>query len=206
MSVKTPATSARKTFEVRYGNYLIKARPSVDGADGAVFMGSARLCLVTGLSQDEVISEAKRFIDNRQSSRLAARRLIPHQPQSFNIGTTEEYAEFLARQSFPDFQLSMLKAHVRSPSKSTTFGELGIAASWKGDEPYEAANLWYGRLGKQVADYLSLQLPKREDGSTIAIYALGYDAPDLDRSSDNYRYRLTMHPELAEALNQLGMG
>lgn len=94
----------------------------------------------------------------------------------------------------------MLRAHANAADRTLTATELAQAAGY---ESYEAANAHYGRLGRQVAEFLDVVPPiDRQRGESVWTRVLAYDA---DEEGAHGHLQWIMHPEVAEALRALNM-
>ncbi len=95
--------------------------------------------------------------------------------------------------------LEMLKAQYAMPNHTITATQLAEAV---GFQNYNATNLQYGTLGKEIAGFLSYIPPKRKNGEPIWFWVLssGNDASD---ETMNGHYEFIMRPELAQALETM---
>ena len=84
--------------------------------------------------------------------------------------TADQYKNAIKVADITTGQLKMLKAHSKAPDRTITSSKLAEAAGYKG---YQAANLWYGKLGKAIAMQIGTT-PDRiyDDGSPIWTFIL----------------------------------
>ncbi|MDP5215579.1 hypothetical protein ORJ66_21275 [Pseudoalteromonas tunicata] len=120
------------------------------------------------------------------------------------IASSEEYIEALLK--LRDSKrlrntkfLEMLKAQYSMPNHTITATQLAEAV---GFQNYNATNLQYGTLGKEIAGFLSYIPPKRKNGESIWFWVLssGNDASD---ETMNGHYEFVMRPELVQALETM---
>ena len=112
----------------------------------------------------------------------------------------DEYVEALRSLKIGAHHAAMFRAHANATEQTLTATELAKAAGYDG---YEIANVLYGKLGHEIADYLGLrpqQYEKRNDPFWTSILVEATKEPD-----EGGRWRWTMHPELVEALRVLNM-
>lgn len=95
--------------------------------------------------------------------------------------------------------LEMLKAQYSMPNHTITATQMAEAV---GFQNYNATNLQYGTLGKEIAGYLNYEPPKRVSGEPIWFWVLssGNEASD---STMGGHYEFVMRPELAQALETM---
>lgn len=95
--------------------------------------------------------------------------------------------------------LAMLKAQYVAPKHTITATQLAESVKY---ENYNAANLHYGTLGREIAEILGYQPPKRKNGEPIWFWVLsgGNEASD---KTQNGHYEFVMRPELADALRDM---
>ena len=140
---------------------------------------------IEGESLEDNLAQAKVFIDAKYAQRIKDRRM----PQ---IGTVDDYSEALASLKLGAHERAMLSAHCKADQRKLTATELSESAGWDGVSP---ANSHYGRLGKRVAEHLSLDITGRDDLAWTAALA----------TFDEETRQWEMHVELAEALIRLNM-
>lgn len=87
-------------------------------------------------------------------------------------------------------QLKFLQAHYSSPGRASTATTLAWAAGYKN---FNALNLRYGLLARQVGEALEIS------GATLGLL-LEFKEP----SRTNEHWILSMRPEFADALRELG--
>jgi hypothetical protein len=117
--------------------------------------------------------------------------------------TAEQFKTALLalRRTIHEKQRDMLEAHFRAPDYEITATKLAEAVHWP---RYEAVNLHYGDLGKQIGEYLGLAAPMtRDDGTPVWTSILALDIGEADESG-HYVWRL--RPELVAALTELPWG
>jgi hypothetical protein len=98
-----------------------------------------------------------------------------------------------------DGQFAMLKAHYHAPDRTMTATQLADAAGYAG---YTSANLQYGKLGDKLNAELNMDLPKNMNGTRIATFVLA-DGERIE--GDEREWHWTMRPEVAEAVEYLGL-
>ena len=140
---------------------------------------------IQGENLEDNLAQAKAFIDEKFAQRIKERRA----PQ---IGTVDDYCEALASLKLGAHERAMLSAHCKADQMKLTATELSESAGWDGVSP---ANSHYGRLGKRVAEHISLDITGRDDLAWTAALA----------SFDEETRQWKMHSELAEALVRLNM-
>lgn len=111
------------------------------------------------------------------------------------IPTTQRYQEALTRlsASLSPNQLALLQAHHQTPDHTATAAELAQAVGFK---DYRGVNAEYGRLGKLLREALDFKGEGQESFVIAAFVAPG--------TQGNTEWLWVMHPELADALEQLG--
>jgi hypothetical protein len=105
-----------------------------------------------------------------------------------NKSTIKQYVTALRRMKLSDIDLKMLSTHYRFPNHVTTMDEFSKAMDWKN---YRAGNANYGRLAQRVAEeigsgYMDIQCLCRF------------------RKENGGHWIMTMQPQVAQALEQLG--
>lgn len=95
--------------------------------------------------------------------------------------------------------LEMLKAQYSMPNHTITATQLAESV---GFQNYNATNLQYGTLGKEISGFLAYEPPKRKNGEPIWFWVLssGNEASD---NTMNGHYEFVMRPELVEALETM---
>jgi hypothetical protein len=176
------------------GYHIIAAK--VGGAPkGQVYTGKDRVGGIRFEAEtlDEVVSQAKQWIDARLESDRSQQR-APH------VATPTRYAEFLRAEKLGDHERAMLIAHARASVLTAT--QLSEAAGW--DSGAGPANIHYGALGRRAATLLGLELEQNGDGSPVYTTALASGAGD-QADPDNPHYQWVIHPELVEGMKLAGI-
>lgn len=185
-------------IERRLGRYRLIAAPLAGKPVARAFLAGARqgsgvVAETTGQTLEEALALLAETLIQRDAAAREARRLEDSIP--LRVPTAEEYRDALACVAPSDGQWAMLRAHAAAGSKGLISRELAEAAGWT---DFSAANLQYGLLGRAVADYLGITLPKREDQTeTAATFMLAtgaWNGPDGT-------FLWVIHPELAAALD-----
>lgn len=117
---------------------------------------------------------------------------IPH-GESIVPVSCDDYRQVLSRlgSAVTDTQRKMLSAHYHAPDRTLTASQLACAA---GFGSHQATNSNYGRLGRLVGEWISFPFESEYWVESLATW---------NRDGDE-ELRLTMRPELAQALEQLG--
>lgn len=114
-----------------------------------------------------------------------------------NKPTTKEYIQGLKAIAPKEKELALLRAQYAAPKRTVTAPELARLADIQGG--YPVVNITYGRFGHRLCDHLYID---PDDGSGWerdrwwSIWSVGY--------STDAGFLWEMHPEVAEALEQLG--
>lgn len=95
--------------------------------------------------------------------------------------------------------VDMLKAQYAMPNHTITATQLAEAV---GFHNYNATNLQYGTLGKEIAGYLSYEPPKRGNGESIWFWVLSSGNEASESTMDGH-YEFVMRPELVQALETM---
>lgn len=111
-------------------------------------------------------------------------------PAAVELPAVEEYLWALQAVAPTVRQRQMLQAHYDAPEHTITATQMARAVGFNG---FEAANLQYGRFAKRVRDALNWH-----HGADLQIYIFNSFA------HYNGEWHWIMHPELAEALEELG--
>lgn len=93
----------------------------------------------------------------------------------------------------------MLKAHYHAPDQTLTPTRLAESAGYN---DYSSANLHYGKVGKLLNDVLPIVLLEQSDGTPVYASAL---ATPGDRTTDEQYWTWKLRPEVAFAIEQLGL-
>lgn len=113
--------------------------------------------------------------------------------------TTSEYEKALKSINIPDSYMAMLKAHYSAPNRTITVTELAKAAGYP---TFGTANLHYGTLGKNIGSEICFKPTVfRKDKTPIWTFVLAEGV--IGKESKQWEW--TMRPELAEALENLGL-
>jgi len=199
-----------KTIELSDANlplatYVAQAEESpvlitVDGQPKATIMS------VEGADEETIgLSTNRRFLEMIEQSRASYREHggtpLEEVRRRFNIPSgesvpaisSEDYRQALEAlgSSISETQRSLLRAHYRAPGRTLTASELAQAANLGS---YQATNSNYGRLGRLVGEWITFPF---ESEFWVESLATWHRDPDGE-------LRLTMRPELALALEQLG--
>lgn len=120
------------------------------------------------------------------------------------IATSEQYMEALLKlrdskrlrnTKFVD----MLKAQFSMPNHTITATQLAEAVGYQN---YNATNLQYGTLDKEISGILGYEPPKRRNGEPIWFWILSSGNEASDTTMDGH-YEFVMRPELAKALKTM---
>lgn len=106
----------------------------------------------------------------------------------------------LLKEGRPPSDWAMIKAHYRAPNKSITASELADAVGFPN---YNTINMRYGLLGQALYDTALLKLPdgaKDAKGKPIYTFVIA-DGERME--GDDWRW--TMRPEMAAAMEELGL-
>ena len=115
------------------------------------------------------------------------------------MATVEELVNALKNVEIKIGQLKVLRAHFLSPNCVITSTQLAAAADYKG---YQAANLWYGKLGKAIAIHLGTTPDHTyDDGMPIWTFMLA----DGWRTGYEDEWEWKLRPEVAKALELTGL-
>lgn len=120
------------------------------------------------------------------------------------VATTEQYIKALlklrdsGRLRSTKF-LDMLQAQYSMPNHTITATQLADAV---GFHNYNATNLQYGTLGKEIATYIGYEPPKRKNGEHIWFWVLSSGNDTSDSTVDGH-YEFVMRPEFVKALETM---
>jgi hypothetical protein len=147
---------------------------------------------LNGSGITELVIALKDYVDSSFTNKANSRTSPPE---------VREYVRAFQNilEKLPDGYLAMLKAHYKSPSRTMTATQLAKAGGYPN---WRTANLHYGLLGKRLYEELPIQLPKYPDGKFIYTFSL---ATEGDLNQDEAQWQWKMRPEVAEAVNQLGL-
>lgn len=120
------------------------------------------------------------------------------------IAKSEEYIDALLKlRDLKRFRntkfVHMLKAQYSMPNHTITATQLAEAV---GFQNYNATNLQYGTLGKEVARHLGYEPPKRSNGESIWFWMLS-SGNEASGSTMDGHYEFVMRPELVKALETM---
>ena len=119
------------------------------------------------------------------------------------IATAEQFKRALLavrdRDGISQQELGMLRAHCRAPDHTITATRLAQEA---GLTSYGVANLQYGRFAHALADRLSYDPTKREDGTTRWWFTLAIGCDGSDETEEGH-FEWIMRPELVQALQEM---
>lgn len=183
-------TAARKREEYRRHVLVVAER---NGRwVGRAWKQSKTVADSEGETAERVLESLRAAVDSRFDLVAISRGRSPK---------AEEYIAALRaiQDKLSDGHLAMLKAHYHAPGRRMTATELALAAGYAN---YSAANLQYGLVGKAIYEEVPLELPKRSDGSPIYTFTL---ATQGDPSAEEEHWIWEMRPELAHAIEQLGL-
>lgn len=182
-----------KRIDLSYRRYRIIAAERKSIPTAVVYDGDTRAVESAGATLEAAVDEAKSWVDQRIGAQRASRRLA-------HVGTADEYRRAFQALSIGRHQAAMLRAHANAADCTLTATELAQAAGY---ESYEAANAHYGRLGRQVAEFLDVVPPiDRQRGEPVWTRVLAHDA---DEEDEHGHWQWVMHPEVAEALRAMNM-
>ncbi len=140
-----------------------------------------------GASVNDVMVQQREFVDSFAKNKTAPEAL--------------EYVRAFQKiaSELPDSYVAMLKAHYRAPNRTITATQLSEAGGYQN---WGAANLHYGMLGKRLYEHIAIDLNKREDGTLVYTGMLATEGVLSDEES---HWQWVMRPELAHAVEQLGL-
>ena len=120
------------------------------------------------------------------------------------VATSEEYIQALlklrdSKKLRNTKYVDMLRAQYAMPGHSITASKLSEAV---GFQNYNAANLQYGTLGKEIANYLNYEPPKRSNGEPVWFWTISSGNEASDTTLDGH-YEFVMRPELVDALETM---
>ena len=115
----------------------------------------------------------------------------------FVVPTADEYAKALTEIKMSEAQRNMLEFHYGAHNRTVTYTELAKAAGW---DDYRTANLHYGNLGRVLGEQLGLT-PVMWNGSFFYSGSIGLGS--MFKSEESH-FQITMHHELAKAIERLG--
>lgn len=159
---------------------------------GRVTKGKDLLFEVRGHDIDSNLEKLRAFVDERMAEMTSEEAPTPN---------VQAYVEAFRRLrgTFTPRHRAMLKAHFHAPLRTLTAAELAAAAPYSSSS---AANLQYGLLGKALFEELPVCLPTRLDGTPLYTGAL---ATTRASNGKEVLWRWTMRPEVAQALEALGL-
>jgi len=175
-----------------YRRHKILAMHHKGAFKGRVWKGKELLDEIEGDSINAIINELHDFVDQRFVDIAQNRTSTPASPEY--VMAFQAIIEGLS-----DSHVAMLKAHYLAPDCERTATQLAEAAGYSS---YGAVNLQYGMVGKKLNEELPIILPTREDGTPIYTYAL---ATAGDRSGDEAHWVWRLRPEVAYAIEKLGL-
>ncbi len=109
------------------------------------------------------------------------------------IPTSEQFIQALRELNITPNQRAMLAAHYRARDQTITMAALARAVGYSG---HHAANLHYGKLAGKLADILGYNFNGQIQMGLLGTF-------NNDKNPDE-PWLVTMHPQLAEALEKLG--
>ena len=180
--------------DIMYRSHRIIAGQRQGSPAAVVYDGSTKFHQASGSNVAAALEKAKVWIDHLLDGQIANRR-------SPCVGTKEEYLRAFRSLSIGKHHEAMLRAHANAPGHTLTATELARAAGY---DSYEVANAHYGRLGRQVAEFLGLApQPHEQRGEPIWTLVIATGAEE--REDENGHWRWTMHSEVVCALQDLNM-
>ncbi|MCG7602096.1 hypothetical protein MHM84_20350 [Halomonas sp. McH1-25] len=119
------------------------------------------------------------------------------------VSTKDDYQKALLKlrdeKQFRNTQyLALLRAQYAAPAHTITATELARAVGY---ENYNAANLHYGTLGREVAKKLGYEPPKRSNGEPMWFWTLSTGNEVVTNPDGHYEF--VMRAELAQALEAM---
>lgn len=121
------------------------------------------------------------------------------------IATSEQYIEALLK--LRDMKrlrntkfIKMLQAQYAMPNHTITATQIADAV---GFQNYNATNLQYGTLGREISEILGYEPPKRTNGEHIWFWILSSGHEASETTMDGH-YEFVMRPELVTALETMG--
>jgi predicted HNH restriction endonuclease len=115
------------------------------------------------------------------------------------MATIDEWVSAFQEVVITSGQEKMLCAHYLAPDQIITSTQLATAANYKG---YQAANLWYGKLGKAIALKLNTTPDHSyDDGTPIWTFMLA----DGWRTGYENEWEWRLRPEVAKAIELIGI-
>ncbi len=178
-------------MEREYKGYRLKGSTLRGKPEVGIIFKKSLDHIVDGRSLDEAFEKAKAWIDARNAKESDERKGRPPE-----VATKEQYIRFFRGYPLKDYELAMLRANASGPMSAE---RLAKAAGW---DSYETANRWYGGLGREVGTTLGLTFRKYDDGSDFYMSALVKEVGERDPETGHFL--IHMHPELVEALRDLG--
>jgi hypothetical protein len=153
---------------------------------------SKLLTEINGADIASILTVLRDYVDSSFSEKANSRTSSPD---------VQEYVRAFQRMigDLPESYLAMLKAHYRAPDRTMTATQLSKAGKYKS---WSSANLHYGLLGKRLYEEMPMQLETLDDGTPIYTFAL---ATQGDRSEEESHWQWVMRPEVAAAIEQLGL-
>lgn len=186
------------TISRHHGRYILRA-----GKLGAAFTarafladakaGSGIVAETTGPTAEAALDDLVLVLAARDSEQRSQRRA--HPDVDLVIPTSAEYADALAALPVTPGQRAMLAAHRIAGDAGLTATQIADAASYAS---FASANLHYGKLGRMIADYFTIALPK--DSAGRADYVATNMLASAGHAQVNGHWLWIMHPELRKAL------
>ena len=177
-----------------YRKHKILARFNNGSLKGRVWDDKGSMLIeLTGNELDGLVTELKNFVDSTITKKIDSTSKWPE---------VSEYVQAFQSilEELPDSYMAMLKAHYYAPDRTLTATQLAKATGIYKD--WNTTNLHYGLLGKRLHDVLLIQLPKRENGTYIYTFMLAVEGK---LSTDESQWQWKMRPEVAKAIEQLGL-
>lgn len=177
-------------IEVPHGTYRIRTmkigtswRASSFVADHLVFKDTS------GPTSEAAIEAMKARLDERDQKQ--------RQGWVDGVPSVDSFVEALQKMEIAEPLKAMLRAHANADDRRMTSIELAKAGGYKA---YTVTATHYGKLGRQVGDYLGMPMPAEDEGTGHAA-VLAVAEPASKKADIVWQ----MHPTLAEALQKLDL-
>ncbi len=185
---------------IHHGRYLIKYGLVNRKGKASILLGESRAKgsdIIEADTPEIARDKAIGWIDKRIEEQRSQQRIR-------SIATSEQYTEAF---SVPNV---LNETHKRYFQVHATLGKATntqLAEAVRGDvshleKPYAIVNQLYGRLGKHLQEFLNLEPMANGIGETFYLYHL----VEANRSASiDGIFESTLHPEVVDALNELGI-
>jgi hypothetical protein len=117
------------------------------------------------------------------------------------IASADDYKRVLLEirdKSMPDDYLPMLRAQCKSEGHAITATQIAELMQYKN---FNAANLRYGTMARDIAERLGYEPPTRANGDPMWWTSLSFSDGHTDELTGHFRF--VMRPELVVALTQM---